>query len=354
MKIKTFKAKSYAETLDLVKKEFGPEAIIIETKEVKGENSCVKITAAIDFDLETREPINKNTAFKTYLKNELSESEDIIKTATVYDDEIKEELKEIKKMLFEMKVSKKPYEKTELYSYLKKQRIKEEFIEGLLDNLKDERDLYDRIFKEFKAGYRIANGKTLMFIGPTGVGKTTTILKLASFALKIEKKVGIINLDSFRLGAFEQMRVFCQLLGIPFFTLNDIEEFSDSYNDFAKDKDIVFIDTTGRNPKDKKYISELKKIKNTIHSIETHLTVSMSMNDELFIRAKSNYEELGVDYLIFTKLDEAYTYGELYNVYKSFGKPIAYITNGQRIPNDIQAVSPIKLTNMILGRGIVQ
>lgn len=354
MKIKTFTAKSYAEALDLVKKEFGPEAIIIETKELTGENSCVKLTAAIDFDLEYKEPISKKTAFKTYLTNELSESEDVISNAIVYDDEIKEELKEIKKMLLEMKISKKPYEKSELYSYLKKQKIREEFLEGLLDDLKDEKDLYDRIFNDFKAGYRLANGKTLMFIGPTGVGKTTTILKLASFAVKIEKKVGIINLDSFRLGAFEQMRVFCQLLGIPFCTVNDIEEFSDRYNEFAKDKDIVFIDTTGRNPKDKKYINELKKIKNTTHSIETHLTVSMSMNDEVFIRAKNNYEELGIDYLIFTKLDEAYTYGELYNVYKSFGKPIAYITNGQRIPNDIQAVSPIKLTNMILGRGIAQ
>jgi flagellar biosynthesis protein FlhF len=355
MKIKTFTAKSYSEALEMVKKEFGPDAVIIETEEVKDGNFSVKITAAIDFDIETTKTLNKKTAFQSYLSNEFAEeNEEALSSPYFYNDEIKEELKEIKKMLFELKMSNKFQDNAAFYNLLKKQGLREEYIEGLLCDLKDEKELYDRLLNDFKAGYRLTNGKTIMFVGPTGVGKTTTILKLASFAIKIGKKVGIINLDSFRLGAFEQMRVFCQLLGIPFCTINDIGEFADIYKEFAKGKEILFIDTTGRNPKDKKYITELKKIREFSFPFEIHLTVSMSMNDEVFIRAKDNYEELGIDYLIFTKLDEAYTYGGIYNIYKTFGKPIAYLTHGQKIPNDIQAVNPMKLTNMILGRGMVQ
>ena len=355
MKIKTFTAKSYSEALEMVKKEFGPDAVIIETEEVKDGNFSVKLTAAIDFDFETTETLNKKTAFQSYLSNEFAEeNEEALSSPYIYNDEIKEELKEIRKMLLELKMNNKFKDNAAFYNLLKKQGLREEYIEGLLCDLKDEKELYDRLLNDFKAGYRLTNGKTIMFVGPTGVGKTTTILKLASFAIKIGKKVGIINLDSFRLGAFEQMRVFCQLLGIPLCTINDIGEFADIYKEFAIGKDILFIDTTGRNPKDKKYITELKKLRESSLPLEIHLTVSMSMNDEVFIRAKDNYEELGIDYLIFTKLDEAYTYGGIYNIYKTFGKPIAYLTHGQKIPNDIQAVNPMKLTNMILGRGMVQ
>ncbi len=355
MKIKTFTAKSYSEAIEMVKKEFGPDAVIIETEEVKDGNFCVKLTAAIDFDFETNEKLNKKTAFQSYLSNEFAEEGDETLTLPIiYNDEIKEELKEIRKMLLELKMNNKFQDNAEFYNLLKKHGLREEYIEGLLCDLKDEKELYDRLLCDFKAGYRLTNGKTIMLVGPTGVGKTTTILKLASFSLKIGKKVGIINLDNFRLGAFEQMRVFCQLLGIPFCTINDTGEFADIYKEFAIGKDILFIDTTGRNPKDRKYITELKKLRESSVPLEIHLTVSMSMNDEVFIRAKDNYEELGIDYLIFTKLDEAYTYGGIYNIYKSFGKPIAYITHGQKIPNDIQAVNPMKLTNMILGRGMVQ
>jgi len=355
MKIKTFTAKSYAEAIDMVKKEFGPDAVIIETEEVKDGNFCVKLTAAIDFDFETTEKLNKKTAFQSYLSNELAEeSEETLTSPNIYNDEIKEELKEIRKMLLELKTNNKFKDKAVFYNLLKKQGLREEYIEELLCNLKDEKDLYDRLLYSFKAGYRLTNGKTIMLVGPTGVGKTTTILKLAFFAIKIGKKIGIINLDSFRLGAFEQMRVFCQLLGIPFCTINDIGDFEDVYKEFAKEKEVIFIDTTGRNPKDRKYITELKKLRKSSLPLEIHLTVSMSMNDEIFIRAKDSYEELGIDYLIFTKLDEAYTYGVIYNIYKSFGKPIAYLTHGQKIPNDIQAVDPMKITNMILSRGMVQ
>lgn len=351
MKIKTFTGKSYKEALDLVKKEFGLDAVILETEEIKGEESHVKITAAIDFESNgnVAESVSVKNNFKSFLEEE------------VYDDTgfstinfLREELKDIKDMLLELKSKNKFTDSDGLCSLLKKKGIKDEFIEELVYGIKDENELYNKMVSEFKTGYRITNGKTIMLVGPTGVGKTTTIVKLASFAVKIGKKVGIINLDSFRLGAFEQMRVFCQLLGIPFCSINDTEDFYEFYINFSENKDIIFIDTTGRNPKDRKYINELSKIKNKGIPLEIHLTASLSMHDEVFIKSKENYEELGIDYLIFTKLDEAYNFGGLYNIYKVFGKPIAYITNGQKIPNDIQAVNSTKLTNIILGRGLVQ
>lgn len=345
MKIKTFTGRSYKEALDLVKKEFGPSAVIMETEEIKGEDCIIKITAAIDFEEQKNQ---NNEVFSSYLDNELFD----VKSAQIVNDDLKKEIKEIKEILIELKMQGK-FSQGAHYDFLKNLGIKEDFLDSLLDNM-EKNDIYEKISSEIKAGYRLSNGKTIMLVGPTGAGKTTTIVKLASFAVKIGKKVGIINLDSFRLGAFEQMRVFCQLLGIPFLSINNIDELKDVYNDFSKDKNIIFIDTTGRNPKDSRYIKELCKVKGNGLSVEIHLTASLSMQDDIFIKAKDNYEAIGIDYIIFTKLDEAYNFGSIYNIFKAYNKPISYLTNGQRIPNDIQAVSPTKLTNIILGRGLIQ
>lgn len=345
MKIKSFTGKSYKEALDLVKKEFGPEAVIIDTEEIKGRECFVKITAAIDYEEDRND--RKKEYFASYLRSELEEKRDCWS-----ENYLSKEIKEIKNMLMEIK-SQGKFNKNIQSDFLSKVGIRSEFISPLLEDA-GEIEIYEKISSEIKAGYKLSNGKTVMLVGPTGVGKTTTIVKLASFAVKIGKKVGIINLDSFRLGAFEQMRVFCQLLGIPFCSVNHVDEFKDIYNDFSKDKNIIFIDTTGRNPKDRKYINELRKIKDNGLPVEIHLTVSLSMQDEIFIKAKDNYQLLGIDYIIFTKLDEAYSYGSIYNIFKAYNKPVSYLTNGQRIPNDIQAVSPAKLTNIILGRGLIQ
>jgi flagellar biosynthesis protein FlhF len=346
MKIKSFTAKSYREALELVKKEFGPDAVIMETQEIKEGDYLVKITAAIDFE-ENSIVTKKEDYFNSYLESELMEDKE-----TQIDTDLRQEIREIKNLLLEMKFQGK-LNNNDKYEFLKKLGIKEDFMEALLD-YEEVEDLYEKITSEIKGGYRLANGKTIMLVGPTGAGKTTTIVKLASFAVKIGKKVGIINLDNFRLGAYEQLRVFTQLLGIPLTTVNDLDELKSVYEEFSKDKSIVFIDTTGRNPKDKRYISELNKVRDYGLPIEIHLTVSLSMQDDIFIRSKENYQSLGIDYLVFTKLDEAYNFGSIYNIYKAYGKPISYLTNGQRIPNDIQAVSPTKLTNIILGRGLVQ
>lgn len=345
MKIKTFTGKSYKEALDLVKKEFGPNAVIMETEEIKGEENFIKITAAIDFEQTKR---SDNNIFSNYLESELLNANGPQSS----NDDLKKEIKEIKEMLIELKMQGKS-SKSIHYDFLRKLGIKDEFLDLLLDG-NEQIDIYEKISNEIKAGYRLSNGKTIMLVGPTGAGKTTTIVKLASFTVKIGKKVGIINLDSYRLGAYEQMRVFCQLLGIPFVSINNLDEFKDVYEDFSKDKNIVFVDTTGRNPKDSRYIKDLCKIKENGIPLEIHLTASLSMQDDILIKSKDNYNALGIDYIIFTKLDEAYNFGSIYNIFKTYNKPISYLTNGQRIPNDIQAVSNTKLTNIILGRGLVQ
>ncbi len=344
MKIKSFTGKSYSEALDLVKKEFGPDAVILETEEIKGKDFIVKITAAVDYDSNYN---YKGIHFSSYLKNEIIQERECIDN----DYDLSKEIREIKDMLMDMKSQGKSIDKIKS-NFFTKLGIKNEFIKEFMDINDDE--IYEKMSSEIKAGYKLSNGKTVMLVGPTGVGKTTTIIKLASFAVKIGKKVGIINLDSFRLGAFEQMRVFCQLLGIPFCSVNDVEEFKYVYSEFSKNKNIIFIDTTGRNPKDKNYLNKLGKIRDYGLPVEVHLTVSLSMQDEIFIKAKENYQLLGIDYIIFTKLDEAYSYGSIYNIFKVYDKPISYLTNGQRIPNDIQAVSPSKLTNLILRRGVIQ
>ncbi|MBR4667837.1 MAG: flagellar biosynthesis protein FlhF [Butyrivibrio sp.] len=191
-----------------------------------------------------------------------------------------------------------------------------------------------------------------IFIGPTGVGKTTTIAKIASeLSVTLKKKVALITVDTYRIAAAEQLRTYASILEIPFRVIYSVEEMRQAAEDF-KDYDYIMVDTAGHS----QHNDELKQdIENYIRTLEdcmdceNFLVLSATTKYRDLIDIADSYSELVAYKLIFTKMDETGAKGNLYNVRMHTGAPIAYITNGQNVPDDIAVFDAQRIVKNLLG-----
>lgn len=186
-------------------------------------------------------------------------------------------------------------------------------------------------------------------IGPTGVGKTTTIAKLAAnLKLREKRKVGLITIDTFRIAAIDQLKRYADILGSPLAVVGSPEEMKKAIADM-KDCEYVLIDTAGRSPNDTMKLNELKRFLDYAEPDEVHLVLSSTSTEGCVNLAMEKFGEVRVDKLIFTKLDEAAQLGVVLNVARKIGKGLAYVTNGQDVPDDIEVGHGKMLANLILG-----
>ena len=189
--------------------------------------------------------------------------------------------------------------------------------------------------------------KVVAFVGATGVGKTTTVAKLAAITqLKANKKVGLITIDTYRIAAIEQLRKYADIMGLPLEVAVTREGLVKALKRF-ENMDMVLIDTAGRNPLDKGSISSLKEMFNGL-PIEVHLTLSATTDDRTNRRIAANFQELGYDHLLFTKLDETLNYGTIFNTYLEAKKKLSFLTTGQKVPEDIEIASAAKIATLLL------
>jgi flagellar biosynthesis protein FlhF len=257
-----------------------------------------------------------------------------------------------------------PANKKMIFRFLTDRSVREEFALRLCENANDLNDIPSLLSAdikikawntsdEFSPGSRdrLECKQAVMFIGPTGVGKTTTMAKLSAHALRDGKKVAITSLDTYRIGAVEQVRIYAKIMGIPFATVTGVRELKKNLVHFAQSRDIIFIDTSGRNPRDELYINDLLEISQLGFPLEIHLLMSASCDDEFMAEAYRHYSRLPVNCVAFTKVDEAVHFGSLYNFLLTSQKPVAYITTGQKVPDDIEFVTVKKFTNLILKKG---
>ena len=196
---------------------------------------------------------------------------------------------------------------------------------------------------------KTAGPHVVALIGPTGVGKTTTIAKLAAnLKLREKRRVGLITIDTYRIAAVDQLKKYADIIGSPLkvvSTPDDLREAISAMSDF----EFILIDTAGRSPTDALKLSELRNFIVVANPDEVHLVLSTTASQECIESAIARFGEVRVDKIIFTKLDEAVHIGVVLNVIRKVNKRLSYLTTGQDVPDDIEVVAAGKLARLILG-----
>lgn len=200
--------------------------------------------------------------------------------------------------------------------------------------------------------------KVVFFVGPTGVGKTTTIAKIASkFKLNEHKKVAFITSDTYRIAAVEQLNTYANILDVPVRVVYTQEEIKKALEDF-KEYDLILVDTAGRSHKNveqKDAVIDLyKSIQNEETQIdyEAYLVLSVTTKYRDLVSITKAYENLGEYKLLFTKLDETNTLGNILNIKSLTGARLSYTTAGQNVPDDIETINVQKLAKQLLGGNV--
>lgn len=372
MRIKRYEAKDIASALQLIKSELGPEAIILSTKKIMKAGSSagekrtlVEVVAGIDFEPQGN-IAGRGTAEKRSFFSFPKHSDLQLKEITA----LKAEVLSLKSILQTVvNASSKPAKDGllgEITAYLDSIGLERSLIYSLIAGLAAEageseeaavhiKDLIsERLLDQIMLDnfFHFENGEPLVWalVGPTGVGKTTTAVKLAAqFALGQGKKVVLISVDNYRIGASEQLRAYARILGLPCLIILKPEELSKAI-DLNRDKDLIIIDTAGQNQHSKGNMAELAAFIQCHTAIEAKLVLSAGTQNGDMADIFSKYKTLPVRSCIFSKIDESRFYGPIFNQAVRFRLPVSYLTTGQNVPEDIEMASTTSLIHLLWRR----
>jgi flagellar biosynthesis protein FlhF len=194
----------------------------------------------------------------------------------------------------------------------------------------------------------VGTRRVIALVGPTGVGKTTTVAKLAAnFKLAHGVRVGLITVDTYRIAAVEQLKTYAEIIDLPLAVVNDPVEMPRALDELGA-VDIVFIDTAGRSPRDEVKIRELAEFLLQARPDEVHLVLSAVAGQRSLRSAVERFAKVQVDRLILTKLDEADSLGGVLAVLGLSSRPLSYLTTGQAVPDDIEPADRKRLARLIL------
>lgn len=373
MRVKRFVAASIEEAMAKIKLEMGLNAVILHTRYFKEggflglfKKKYVEVTAATEQEIPGFE--NKIAPKLPQLPQYLPEP-DRSKEASYDINEMKSLMDNMSKLIEEnSNISHFPKVGQSLFMRLKRHEVEEKIakkiVKSTLQNLPPNtglpEDQLENLFmanvlkqlrknKAFKlktTGQR--SPQTFALIGPTGVGKTTTIAKLAAmYAIMERKKVALLTVDTYRIAAVEQLKTIAEIMEVPIKVVYSVSQMRDAIMEYH-DKDVIFIDTAGRSHKNPLQVEELKTYMEIAEPNEIFLVLSgtSKYNDLLDIMAV--YSDFNISRLIFTKLDETSSYGPIYNIACKSKIPIAYFTNGQNIPDDIEVADHLKLVQLMM------
>ncbi|MBW1856845.1 MAG: protein FlhF [Deltaproteobacteria bacterium] len=349
MQVKKYRGKTINNALTSVKNVLGPEAMIISTKKL-GERDGYNGFEVVA--MQAKDDIS-NTSSNPYM-------------------EVKSELMSIKEMIYLLNHSGGITETLmmnpvimNLYAKLIRNGVDDHYAKMFLERAGairgvssyDTNSIKKKTIKEIvkvvgiKNPFDSQNGNQIIaaFIGTTGVGKNNTIAKLAAqLMFTAKKKVGLISIDNYRIGAMEQLKTYASILGIPCFPAFNRKDFLFALKRM-EGRDVVLIDTAGQSHYDKPRINELK---NMIAGpfISSHLLMSVSTTDSEMSKAATNFSPLEFQSYIFTKIDEAERYGSVINQIMKLPLPISYITTGQNVPEDIERGNKKNILRLLLNQ----
>lgn len=416
MTINKFQGKTEEEAIAKAKQEFGENAVIMNVKEVKPKglfrtfkNSTYEVTAAME---EKEQFVNPKRALQNTKKLHDSinlsadEKIDIPKPEAKPDfreliqktmpnssrmqepeeKKIEQRLDDLSNRIEESLARTPKGEKPEaenpvkekpsseefhfvriLYSTLLKNEVNEKYVNQILDEIEKFirpgnsvdvilSNVYQKLILRFGQPKTIdlsgSKPKILFFVGPTGVGKTTTIVKIASkYKVEYDKKVAFITADTYRIAATEQLQVYANILDAPMAIAYSQAELNDSIAKF-EDYDLVFVDTAGFSHKNEKQRNDMKTLLGGVseeYNKEVYLVLSATTKYMDLLDIVDSYREIADYKLIFTKLDETTTYGNLLNIKLYSGADLSYTTNGQNVPDDIELFDTQKIVKKLLG-----
>ena len=410
MRIKRFTAESMKDATEQMKTELGPDAIVLNTRKVnKGGTlnllgkEMVEITAAIDdvpapqqTSYAQRRPVE---SFERYLANsnmaakESDPVESLRKVAERFENrkrpektrseqvpaeyrqadlhELKSEVETVKGTLREIAEQLKytrmpalPEHLRKAYAKLVEQDVEEQLAVELVQEVHrslshDElgnRQVTESHLLATMAGIvkpsaavpaRRGRPSVITLVGPTGVGKTTTIAKLAAVAkLMHQKDVALVSADTYRIGAIEQLRTFAAIADMPMEVVYRPSEMTGALEKFSN-KDVIFLDTVGRSQRSTKELAELAAFMDAAEPDEIHLVLSASTGYKTALDIVERFSVVKPNRILFSKLDEAVSLGPLLSIMRRHGLPVSYVTTGQAVPDDIVAVEPERFVSMV-------
>lgn len=187
----------------------------------------------------------------------------------------------------------------------------------------------------------------MSLVGPTGVGKTTTLAKIASMAMKRGLRVGLINLDYVKASAFEQLATFARVLNVPFRAAHSVDDLGYAVRDFST-LDLILIDTTGRSQRDPQSLNEIHSMLATLPSMRTLLLLNSTTRDAEMYDMAQRFSVFRPQGLVFSKLDETTLYGAIYNVPQKVRLPLLYFTTGQKVPDDLEQATAERVVGLVM------
>jgi len=339
MKLRKFKAESMREALARVKKELGPEALIIATKPVKGPGGkrMLAVTAAVD-EGEGKSATGERSSSEATLSARADSAAELAEAMLP----LRSELRALRSLVRNTRPTKNVNNKALLEEVAELKRM----VTSMSRRPKIDREALE----EASTGRTIARkaeGRVRVLIGPTGVGKTTTIAKIAANAALLERKrVHIISLDNHRVGAPAQIKAFAQMMGVPVTLVRHAPTELPAALEQSANAELVLVDTAGRSLRDLRAPRMLEQLINRLPKPEIHLAMAAGTSAFDIDTIIARYAPIGVSRLLFTKVDETADLRELVLTPARHNIPVGYVTRGQKVPEDIQVATKKLLMSM--------
>lgn len=350
MRIKSFTGPSVKEALRLVKAEFGEQALIMSNKKLP--SGQYEVVAAIDYNL----PETPASGLKTQGRLLTSGS------GSSLESELKKELRELrelKELCFSF-AARSGTPASDVFN-----RLEENLVKGGVDRRLAKKILMNtlsgvtrdkaadiiylksrmtnKVAEKIAVKDPLATGGTVAFVGSEGVGKTTTIAKLAALhAVKGKKRMALITMDTSRIAGAEQLKAYGRLMNVPVEIAAGITELKSRMASHS-DKEIVLVDTAGLNHRDSRRMSGLIDLADACPGMKFNLVLNSQTRDEAMYESVKGFGALPIDSLSFTRLDEGAEHGSILNAMVMAKKPAAYLSTGSRVPHDIETASKERL-----------